>query len=478
MNIKMIRFIIGVVLKLEGILMAFPVLTGLLYAEEETIVYFFWGLFCVAAGFLISSKKPENMAIYPREGYAAVALSWIVLSLFGCVPFVITKEIPNFIDALFEIVSGFTTTGASILNDVEALSHASLFWRSFSHWIGGMGVLVFILAILPMKGGSVMNLMKAESPGPSVSKFVPRVKGTAKLLYQIYIGITVALIVALLLSGMSVFESVTLSLGTAGTGGFAVLNSGCADYTALQQWILTVGMILFGVNFNCYYLLLCKKVKEAFGSQEIKAYFLIIAAAIAMISLNIHHMYGSVEETLRAAAFQVGSIITTTGFSTQDFNLWPQFSKTILLLLMFVGACAGSTGGGMKVSRILIMMKTVKKEMISLVHPRSIKRIRFDGHAVEHEVLRSVNVFLVVYFTIFAVSLLLLGLNELSLETNISAVAATINNIGPGFDQIGPTSNFSCFNGFSKLVLIFDMLAGRLELLPMLIIICPSTWKK
>lgn len=478
MNRKMLRYILSWILKMEGILMVFPALTGALYQEKQGIIYILCGLVCVGIGFLMAHRKPDNMEIYPRDGFVAVALGWILLSVFGCLPFMITGEIPFFVDALFEIVSGFTTTGASILTEVESLSHASLFWRSFSHWIGGMGVLVFILAILPMKGGSVMNLMKAESPGPSVSKFVPRVRGTAKLLYQIYIVMTVVLIVTLIVSGMEVFDSVTLAFGAAGTGGFAVLNTGCADYSAVQQWILTIGMILFGVNFNFYYLILCRNVKAAVRSQEVRAYFLLILAAVAAISVNTSGMYPNVEETVRHAAFQVGSIITTTGFSTVDFNLWPQFSKTILLILMFIGACAGSTGGGIKVSRILILLKTVKKELLSIAHPRSIKKIRFDGHVVEHEVLRSVNVFVIVYMTIFAVSLLLVSLDEFSLETNFSAVAATINNIGPGFDKVGPMANFSGYSPFSKLVLIFDMLAGRLELFPMLILFCPSTWKR
>lgn len=477
MNTKMLRYIISWVLKMEGILMIFPVLTGLIYREKESLAYVAGGALCVGIGFLVARKKPERMEIYPRDGFVAVALGWIVLSVFGCLPFLMTGEIPSFIDALFEIVSGFTTTGASILAEVEALSHASLFWRSFSHWIGGMGVLVFILAILPMKGGSVMNLMKAESPGPSVSKFVPRVRGTAKLLYQIYVAMTVVLIITLIISGMRIFDAVTLAFGAAGTGGFAVLNSGCADYTQAQQWILTIGMILFGVNFNFYYLVLCRNVKGAIRSQEIRVYFLVILGATAAISVNLWGMYSNVEETVRHAAFQVGSIITTTGFATVDFNLWPQFSKTILLILMFIGACAGSTGGGIKVSRILILLKTVKKELLSIAHPRSIKRIRFDGHALEHEVLRSVNVFLSVYLTIFAASLLLISMNGFSLETNFSAVAATINNIGPGFDVVGPMGNFSSYHPFSKLILIFDMLAGRLELFPMLILFCPSTWR-
>lgn len=478
MNRKMLQYVISWVLKMEGILMLLPALTGAVYREKEGLAYLLCGLCCVAAGFLLSRKKPENMELYPKDGYVAVALGWVVLSLFGCLPFMMTGEIPFFVDALFEIVSGFTTTGSSILTDVEALSHASLFWRSFSHWIGGMGVLVFILAVLPMKGGSVMNLMKAESPGPSVSKFVPRVRGTAKILYQIYIVMTLVLIACLLLSGMSLFESLTLSFGTAGTGGFSLLNSGCGTYTETQQWILTVGMILFGVNFNFYYLLLCKRFKAAVLSQEVRMYFLVILAAIGAICVDIRGVYDSMAETVRHAAFQVGSIITTTGYSTTDFNLWPEFSKTILLLLMFLGACAGSTGGGIKVSRVLILLKTVKKELKSIVHPRSVRQIQFDKRPVEHEVLRSINVFLTVYMTIFAASLLLVSIDEFSLETNFSAVAATFNNIGPGMGKVGPMGNFSVYSPLSKLVLTFDMLAGRLELFPMLILFSPSTWKK
>ena len=478
MNAKMIRFIISWVLKVEGILMLFPALVAAVYREPEGIPYLFWGLACVVFGLILCFRKPEDMAISSRDGFVAVALSWIILGTFGAVPFVLTKEIPFYVNALFEIVSGFTTTGASILSDVEALSHASLFWRSFSHWIGGMGVLVFLLALLPMKGGSVMNLMKAESPGPTVSKFVPRVRGTAKILYQIYLVMTVVLIFVLMLSGMKTFDSITLAMGAAGTGGFAVLNSGCAGYSALQQWILTIAMIAFGVNFNFYYVLLCKKPKAAFRSEEVRAYAIIILTAGAVITWNILPEFSSFGEALRTAFFQVGSIITTTGYSTADFNAWPELSKYILVLLMFIGACAGSTGGGIKVSRILILLKTVKKELTSVVHPRSVRRIRYDDHSVEHEVLRAIHVFLIVYLVIFALSVLLISFDELPFETNFTAVAATLNNIGPGLGLVGPTSDFDCYRPFSKLILIFDMLAGRLELFPMLILFYPSTWKK
>ena len=478
MNYPMIRYILSWVLKVEGALMFLPCLAALIYGEQEGFWYLFWAALCFALGFAGSFRKPENTEIYRKDGFAAAALAWVVLSLFGAVPFVLTGEIPSFVDALFEIVSGFTTTGSSILSDVEALSHVSLFWRSFSHWIGGMGVLVFILMLIPVRNGSSIYLMRAESPGPSVSKFVPRVRNTAILLYKMYIAMTVLEIVLLLLAGMQGFDALCISFGSAGTGGFAVLNSGCAAYTALQQWIITVFVILFGVNFTFYYLLLCKKAGAAFGMQEVRAYLLIIAVSAGLITWNISGMYGSFSESLRQASFQVGSIITTTGYATTDFNLWPELSKYILVMLMFIGSCAGSTGGGIKVSRILILLKTVRKELQSIAHPRSIKKIRMDGHTVEHETLRSINVFFIVYTVIFAVSVLIISFDGFSFETNFTAVAATLNNIGPGLGDVGPMSNFGIYGPVSKLVMVFDMLAGRLEIFPLLLLFCPSTWKR
>ena len=478
MNYSIIVYIIGMILKIEAVFMALPAITALIYQETSGVAFLITIALCLVIGLPLTRKKPTRKAFYTKEGFVTVALSWIVLSIIGAIPFVISRSIPNPVDALFETVSGFTTTGASILSDVEALPHCMLMWRSFTHWIGGMGVLVFILSLLPLTGGYHMNLMKAESPGPTVSKFVPRVRGTAKILYQIYLGMTLFTIAALLLSGMKTFDSVTLAMGAAGTGGFAVLNSGCAVYTPLQQWILTIAMIAFGVNFNFYYLMLCKKGKAAISSQEVRAYFLIILLAGGVISWNTYPMYHSIGEAVRTAFFQVGSIITTTGYSTTDFDLWPELSKCILVMLMFIGACAGSTGGGIKVSRILILLKTVKKELGSIVHPRSIKRIRFDDHPVEHEVLRAINVFLIVYLVIYSFSMLIISVDGFSFETNFTAVAATLNNIGPGLDQVGPTSNFFGYGPVSKLILIFDMLAGRLELFPMLILFYPSTWKK
>ena len=478
MNYPMIRYILAWVLKVEGMLLLLPALVSLLYREQQGLWYLAWAAVCAVLGFAGTRRKPSNTEIYQKDGFAAAALAWIVMSVFGAVPFMLTGEIPSFIDALFEIVSGFTTTGSSILSDVEALSHASLFWRSFSHWIGGMGVLVFILMLLPVQNGTQMNLMRAESPGPSVSKFVPRVRNTAILLYKIYIAMTAVQIVLLLLSGMQCFDAFCISFGSAGTGGFAVLNSGCASYTPLQQWIITVFVILFGVNFTFYYLLLCKKAGAAFGMEEVRAYFLVVLASIGIITWNISSMYSSFSESLRQASFQVGSIITTTGYATTDFNLWPELSKCILVMLMFVGACAGSTGGGMKVSRLLVMLKTVRKELQTVAHPRSVKKIRMDGHPVEHEVLRSINVFFIAYFVIFALSVLVVSFDEFSFETNFTAVAATLNNIGPGMGDVGPMANFGCYGPVSKVILTFDMLAGRLELFPVLLLFCPSTWKR
>ena len=426
----------------------------------------------------MSRKKPSNTVFYAKEGFVSVALSWIVLSIFGALPFYFSGEIPLFEDALFEVISGFTTTGASVLSDVEALSRCMLMWRSFTHWIGGMGVLVFILAVLPLAGGYNMHIMRAESPGPSVGKLVPRVKLTAKILYVIYFSLTVLQILILLVSGMPWFDSLAMSFGTAGTGGFGILNPSCGSYTTFQQAVFTIFMILFGINFNVYYLFLIKKPKDALHCEEMRGYLAIIAASILLIAWNIREYYPTILQAIHHSAFQVASIITTTGYSSADFDLWPSFSKTILVSLMFVGACAGSTGGGIKVSRIAIAFKTVKKEMSSLIHPRSIKILKYEGKPIEHTVLRSINTYLITYMLIFACSVLLISLNEFDPTTNFTAVAATLNNIGPGLEKVGPTCNFGIFSPFSKYVLMFDMLAGRLELFPMLLLFSPRTWMK
>ena len=365
-----------------------------------------------------------------------------------------------------------------ILSDVEALPHCMLMWRSFTHWIGGMGVLVFILSLLPLTGGYHMNLMKAESPGPSVSKLAPKVQSTAKILYSIYFVMTVIQILLLLVGGMPLFDSICTAFGTAGTGGFGIKNDSMASYSTYLQVVITVFMILFGVNFNAYFFIITKKFAQAFKMEEVRYYFGIIGIAILIITCNIYHIFGNAAKAFQQAAFQVGSIITTTGYATTDFNTWPEISRTILLLLMFIGACAGSTGGGIKVSRILILCKTVRKELHIFLHPNAIKKIKMDGKAIPHEVVRSTNIFFIVYVLIFASSIFLIAFDDFDLITNFTAVAATFNNIGPGLELVGPTGNFGMFSWFSKLILTFDMLAGRLEIFPLLILFVRDTWKK
>lgn len=479
MNYGMILHMLGWICYFEAVFMALPLLVSLIYQESAGYAYLMVMALCSIVGFLATRPKVKNKRIYGRDGLVIVALGWIVLSIFGALPFVISGDIPSYVDALFETVSGFTTTGSSILTNVEGLSRTNLFWRSFTHWIGGMGVLVFILAILPMKsGGAGMYIMKAESPGPSVSKLVPKVRTTAMILYAIYFCMTVTQIFIMLLAGTPLFDAVTLSFGSAGTGGFAVKNDGLASYTNLQQSIVTVAMIMFGVNFNVYYLLLRRKTKQVFKCTEVWVYFGIIAGSTLLITISVLPQFPSVYEAFHHTIFQVGSIITTTGYSTVDFNNWPPIAQTVLVLIMFVGACAGSTGGGIKVSRIVILLKGIRKEVLMTCHPRSVKKVHMDGHSVGHEVVRSVNSFVMIYVVIFVASLLLISLDEKDLVTNFTAIAATINNIGPGLNIVGPAGNFSSFSVLSKFVMIFDMLAGRLELLPMLVLFVPSTWRK
>lgn len=478
MNYRMIIYIMGKVLLFESLFMAPSLIPALVYREKEGYAVLISMVICAAAGFLLSRKKYTRKTMYAREGFVAVALCWITLSLFGTLPFLISKEIPSFVDAVFEVVSGFTTTGSSILTDVEAMPKCLLFWRSFTHWIGGMGVLVFVMAVLPMAGGNDMYLMKAESPGPSVGKLVPKVKGTALILYGMYLALSLVQLIFLIAGGMPLFDAFVTMFGTAGTGGFGIKNDSMAGYSIYLQAVVTVFMILFGVNFNMYYLLLKRKVKEACSIAEVKVYFGIIAAAVLLITLNISGMFDNVLEAFHHAAFQVGTIITTTGFATTDFDMWPSFSKSILVLLMFIGACAGSTGGGMKVSRIVILFKTMVKELDVIVHPHNIKKLKMDGHVVEHSVVRSVNVYLASYVMLFAMSVILISIDNFDFTTNFTAVAATINNIGPGLAMVGPTQNFAAFSNFSKAVLTFDMLVGRLELFPLLILFSKNTWMK
>lgn len=479
MNIAIIIYFLGWILNVEAVLMLLPCITALIYQESSGFYFLITLVICGALGAAITFRKPKNTVFYAKEGFVCVALSWIVLSIFGALPFYLSREIPVFEDALFEVISGFTTTGSSILTDVEALSRCMLLWRSFTHWVGGMGVIVFMLAVLPLAGGGYnMHIMKAESPGPSVGKLVPKVRQTAKILYLLYFGITVTQITLLLLSGMPLFDTICLSFGTAGTGGFGILNDSIASYTYLQQSIITLFMILFGINFNVYYLFLIRKPKDALCCEEARVYIGIIAVSTLIIGFNIRSMYPNLITAFHHAAFQVGTIITTTGFATADFDLWPELSKTILVLLMFCGACAGSTGGGMKVSRILIAVKQVKKELGSLVHPQSVKILRLEGKKLEHNVIRSANGYFLAYALIFAGSVLLISIDQFDFTTNVTAVAATFNNIGPGLSKVGPTCNWSEFSPFSKYIFMFDMLAGRLEIFPMLLLFAPGTWKK
>ena len=476
MNSSMILFILGYVLRIEGLLMLPAAAVGLIYRETQGWAYLAVGILCVLLGTRFSRERPKNSVFYLKDGCVATVLSWIVMSAFGALPFMLTGEIPSFTDAMFETVSGFTTTGASILTDVEAMCHCSLFWRSFTHWIGGMGVLVFLLAVVPLSGGSHFNLMRAESPGPSVGKLVPKVKATARLLYLIYMAMTILQII-LLAFDMPLFDAIVHSFGTAGTGGFGTKGDSLASYSRYAQWVTTIFMILFGVNFNAYYFLLFRKFRKAWEMEEVRWYLVIILGAVGILFLDVVRIYDTASEALTHAAFQVASIITTTGFATADFNLWGQTSKVTLVLLMFVGACAGSTGGGIKVSRIVLQVKTVVRELYSYIHPKSIRSVKMDGKPVDNGMIHSVCVYLTTFLLLFTISVFLVSLEGRDLVTTFTAVAATINNIGPGLELVGPAGNFSMLSGLSKWTLIFDMLAGRLELFPMLILFHPSLWR-
>ena len=477
MNYGMVIYILGWILKLESVMLLLPCIVAVIYREPAGISFLITAVVALVIGTLMSLRKPTRTKVYGRDGFVTVALAWLVMSLIGALPFTLNGDIPFYLDAVFETVSGFTTTGASILTAVEPLNKCSLFWRSFTHWVGGMGIFVFMLAVVPLLGGSTFNLMKAESPGPVVGKFVPRVGDTAKILYTIYLIITVTEFILLAAFGMPVFEALCHTFGTVGTGGFGVKNDSYMSYSASLQVITTFFMIACGINFQFYFYLVAKKLKLAFGMTEVRAYISLVLISIVIITINISGMYGF-GESLRHAAFQVGTIITTTGYATADFDKWPAFSQSILVLLMMCGACAGSTGGGIKVSRIVLLFKTIHKELSKIIHPRFIKKIQFDGVSVAHETVRNTNVFIAVYCVIFALSVLCISIDNHDFTTNFTAVTATINNIGPGLSLVGPTQNFSFFSPFSKIVLIFDMLAGRLELFPMLLLFAPHVWKR
>lgn len=470
------------ILLVEALFMIPALLISVYWNEYDSMVGFGGGILLIAviASLLLLLCKGSTRSYFAKEGLICVGLSWILISVMGCLPFVFSGEIPSFINALFETVSGFTTTGASILERVEDMSHGMLYWRSFTHWLGGMGVLVFVLALgagSDRKNGFTMHLLRAESPGPSVNKLVPRMKTTAEILYAIYIALTALNICFLLLGGMPVFDAVCTAFGTAGTGGFGIKNDSMAGYSPYLQNVCTIFMFLFGVNFSCYYMLLIKQVKSVWKDEELRLYLGMAIAATAMIVWNVWGMYDSFSETVRHAAFQVSSIMTTTGFATTDFDLWPSFSKAVLLVLMLVGASAGSTGGGMKCSRLLLILKSIRRNVRKVMHPQKVQVVKVNGQMVSEKVLENTNAYLAAYGLIMAASFLLISLDGFSITTNISAVVACFNNIGPGLEMVGPTGNFSAFGAFSKIVLILDMLAGRLEIFPIMILFSKTAWR-
>ena len=478
MNIAIILYTLGRVLAIESAFMVLPGIVALIYRENNWWTYFVVALVGMLAGLLVSFKKPKNTQFFAKEGFASVGLAWLLISMTGALPPFLSREIPNYIDAVFEMSSGFTTTGATILTDVEAMTHATLFWRSFSHWIGGMGIFVFLLAVMPMVGGVNMHLLRAESPGPVVGKLVPKMKDSSQILYVIYIFLTIVQIISLWIMGMSFFEAVCTACATAGTGGFGIYNSSIANFSTLIKWDVTIFMILYGINFNVYFLILARKFKNILKIEEVRTYLIVIVVSVAVITLNIFKTYDTFGGALTDAAFQVASIITTTGFATCDFNLWPALSKTILVLLMITGACAGSTGGGLKFSRVLILIKAVRQEINSFIHPRSVKAVGMDDRTVDKTVVKSVCVYAVLFALIYFGSVFIVSIDKYDMVTNFTAVLATMNNVGPGFEVVGATGNYAGFNYLSKIVFIFDMLAGRLELYPILLLFVPMMWKK
>lgn len=478
MNKQIVRYVLGWVLALEAGFMLLPALTAAIYGEPEGIWFLVIAFFAALIGIPSIRRKPEGgLAITPKTGYLVTALSWIVMSLVGALPFYYSRCIPSYVDALFEMVSGFTTTGASIVNDVEALPHCMNLWRCLSHWMGGMGVLVFLLMVLQMAGGTNINLMRAESPGPSVGKITPKMRSTARILYIVYFFMTVLHFLLLVLGKMPVFDAICTACGTAGTGGFGIKGDSLASYSPYIQWVTAIFMILFGVNFNLYVFLLFRKWKQALRMEEVWCYFAVIGGAVLLILPGLLRYFDSFGAALRHAVFQVASIITTTGFATANFDVWPQASRVILVMLMFVGACAGSTGGGLKISRLMIGFKSVCKELHTYVYPKSVRKVTVDGVPVESDVMRGISVYFVTFFLLFSASLLLVSLEGHDLVTTFTAVSATINNIGPGLASVGPTRNFALFSDFSKIVMIFDMLIGRLEIFPMLLLFYPPCWK-
>lgn len=482
MNYKMIGKYISRILMIEAVLMVPALIIALATSDKKGVIGFVAGIgITLAVSFILMLLcRNEKKIMYAKDGMVCVGLSWIFMSLLGCIPFVVSGSIPSYIDALFETVSGFTTTGASILPEVESLSKGILYWRSFTHWVGGMGVLVFLLALSSSKenAGFTMHLMRAESPGPDVGKLVPHIKETAKILYFIYMGLTVICFVFLMIGGMPLFDSVCTALGTAGTGGFGIKNDSMAGYSAYLQNVVTVFMLLFGVNFSCYYLLLLKQVKSVFKDEELRMYIGLIVCSVVVITWNVRGLYTSLAETVRHAAFQVATVITTTGFATTDFDLWPSLSKAILFSLMFLGACAGSTGGGLKVGRLMLLVKSLRRNVRQVLNPNQVQTIQNNGKRVDDRIVLNTQAYFAAYVLIIITSYIIVSLDNFSIATNFSAVVACFNNIGPGFEAVGPTCNFANYSILSKIVLIADMLAGRLEIFPILILLSRNTWRR
>ena len=483
MNYKMIGRFLAQILAIECGFMTPSLVISLCQGNIPAVTGFAvsMGIILTLAGSLFFLCKSAPSAFHAKEGLLCVSISWIVLSLLGCLPFVISGEIPNYVDALFEIVSGFTTTGASILTNVEGLSQGMLYWRSFSHWLGGMGVLVFLLAIAPsgkQGSGFTMHLLRAESPGPDVGKLVPKMKNTAVILYILYVVLTIINFLFLIAGKMPIFDALCTAFGTAGTGGFGIKNDSMASYSPYIQNVTTIFMALFGINFSCFYLMILRQFKAIIKDEELQIYVLIFVVSISLIVLDLRGYYGSIAETIRHAAFQVSSIITTTGFATTDFDLWPSFSKTILVALMLIGACAGSTGGGLKIGRLMLLVKHLGRNILQTIQPKKIQAVRINGRVIGEKVLDNADAYIAAYLIIIVVSVLLISLDDYSMTTNLTAVIACFNNIGPGLEAVGPTANFSGYSMFSKLVLIFDMLAGRLEIFPILVLCNYNTWKR
>ena len=482
MNYRMVSYIIGQIVRVEGMLMLPPLVVSLIYGEDAFAAFLLPAVISVIVGTLLTIRKPSNTDIFAKEGFVTVGLSWIVLSLIGALPFVIDGCIPSFVDAFFETVSGFTTTGASILTEVESLGRGILFWRSFTHFVGGMGVLVFVLAILPQadtRSVKLMHVMRAEVPGPKVGKLVSKIGRTARIMYGIYIGLTVIEIILLLAGGMPVYDSIVNSFATAGTGGFAIKNASIAAYdSAYIDYVIGIFMFLFGVNFNLYYLILIGHVGEALRSEELRWYLIITGVSTALIAADIYEIFGTVGESVRYAFFQVTTVMSTTGFATSDYNTWPALSKVILALLMFCGACVGSTTGGIKVGRIILLVKSGLREIKYMLHPRAVVAVRSEGKPVERDVLRGANSYMIVYIMLFTASLFLVEMvEECDLVTGFTAVSACLNNVGPGLGEVGPAGNFAALTPFTKILLSIDMLAGRLEIFPLLMLFAPTTWR-